>query len=195
LRVGRSRSEWRASQRKCSVCTLTQSTLRVCNAQTGSWGERSTASDSLRIAGNQGMIERMGPRERQTSDAGATSIGIPTAAKRTDVPRGAAATDVHATDQRIVGQALRFAHCLYRQLSRRRSGRRTPGRCSPAVRLPPRRLNWPNSARFNAVAGRRTQDHAGPFCTMKARLARDFFANWSLDPRCLPRRRFLRTLK
>ena len=34
---------------------------------------------------------------------------IPTAAEGRDVPGGAAATDVHATDQRIVGQALRFA--------------------------------------------------------------------------------------
>ena len=34
---------------------------------------------------------------------------ISTAAEGRDVPGGAAATDVHATDQRIVVQALRFA--------------------------------------------------------------------------------------
>ena len=62
-------------------------------------------------------------------------------------------------------------------------------------RLPRTGLNRLICARFNAVARRVTQYHAGPFCTMKARLARDFFANWSLDLRCLPRRRFLRTLR
>ena len=33
------------------------------------------------------------------------------------------------------------------------------------------------SARFNAVARRVAQDHAGPFCTMRVRTARGFCAN------------------
>jgi len=55
--------------------------------------------------------------------------------------------------------------------------------------------DWPNSARFNAVAGRLTQDHAGPFCTMKARPARDLCDNWSQHLRSPPRRGVLGTLE
>ena len=71
--------------------------------------------------------------------------------------KGATTTDVHVTAQRIVGQALRFAHCLYRQLSRRRSGRRASGRCLPAVRLPARRLqarDGRNRVSFRVVSHR-----------------------------------------
>ena len=39
--------------------------------------------------------------------------GHPTAAEGRDVPGRATTTDVHATDQRIVGQALRFAHLRF----------------------------------------------------------------------------------
>ena len=50
----------------------------------------------------------------------------------------------------------------------------------------------PGSA-IDAVARPVTQDHAGPFCTMKVRLARDFCDNWS--PNSGPvRRGSLRTL-
>ena len=38
---------------------------------------------------------------------------IPTAAEGRDVPCSSAATDVHATDERIVGQALRFAQLCF----------------------------------------------------------------------------------
>ena len=43
-------------------------------------------------------------------------------------------------------------------------------------KLPPRGLNRPIFAYFNAEARRVAQDPAGPFCTMKARTARAFCA-------------------
>src|ERR1035437_8500792 len=61
--------------------------------------------------------------------------------------------------------------------------------------LPPKRLYRPICAQFSADARRVAQDPAGPFCTMKVRLARDFCDNWSLNLRGLPRRRFLGTLR
>ena len=39
--------------------------------------------------------------------------GIAAAAERTDVPGGAAATDVHATDQGIIGQTLRSSRLSF----------------------------------------------------------------------------------
>jgi len=59
----------------------------------------------------------------------------------------------------------------------------------------PTRLNRPIFTRFSAVGRRVTQDPAGPFCTMKVQMARDFCDNWSLNLRGLPRRRFLGTLR
>src|ERR1019366_10297466 len=43
--------------------------------------------------------------------------------------------------------------------------------------LPRWRLYRPIFTQFNARARRVIQDHAGPFCTMKMRTARDFCAN------------------
>src|ERR1039457_4689212 len=55
-------------------------------------------------------------------------------------------------------------------------------------------LYRPIFTQFSAEARRVARDHAGPFCTMTVRLARDFCDNWSRNLRGLPRRRFVSTL-
>jgi hypothetical protein len=64
-----------------------------------------------------------------------------------------------------------------------------------AATFPRRRLYRPIFTQFSAEARRVTRDHAGPFCTMKMRLARVFCDNWSRSLRDLSRRRSLSTLR